>query len=180
MNLKKKILLSLLLSLGVIFMQYESSNQKNFTLPQKTLLSIDEKVFLNFSKNYDVNRELNRYWGFQKEKSEQKELVELNATKTTQVEKTKGQNQLCIENSCYRLLDIHYRGSKAMITLYNANATQKIKEYSLHEELEANVSIQNITSSSVLFQEAATPKTWKFTIFDVNETKYKPKETENE
>ncbi len=177
MNLNKKyIFLFSFLVLTVIFVQYETSNTKEFKLASKSLQTLDEKAFEQLMKKYETNREFNKYWGFSKEKIKIVENVEENLTsKSLEVTKKDGQNLLCITSSCYRLLGIYHKKDSSIVTLYNKNLKEKIKDYQQNDILESGIKIETILTNRVIFKEINSTRSWEFKIFDVNQTKYEPK-----
>lgn len=178
MNLNKRhVSIFFFFLLLVFFMQYKSSKFTEYKLPSKTVLSLDTKVFNMFSKRYETDKDFNPYWRFSKEKVDL--LTKEKNTTTAEllnVTKKKGENRLCIASSCYRLLGVYLTNSSAIVTLYNKGLKKRVKEYSLHDTLESNITIDSITSHSVLFKELNSSRSWKFKLFDVNQTKYKPKD----
>lgn len=177
MNLNRRNILTFsLFLLLVFFMEYKSAKFDKFELPSKTVLSLDDKIFDMFKQKYKTNRDFNRYWGFSEEKAKMDIKENNTTTRLLKVTKKEGENRLCIASSCYRLLGIHYINSNAIVTLYNKKFKKRVKDYSLHETLEANITIDAISSHSVLFKELNSSRSWKFKLFDVNQTKYKPKD----
>lgn len=176
---KKSILIFSILALLVTYMQCTSNRPTDYTLPNKSVLYLDETIFELYDKKFDTTKDLNRYWGFAKEKTllEEKDFNSTKA-KITQVTKDKDKNVLCIKSSCYRLLGIHNNKEKTFVTLYNKDLKEKVKDYTRGETLELDILIADISSNSVIIKDLNSSRTWKFKIFDVNQTKYIPKEIE--
>lgn len=180
MNINKKsVALFVMLAAIIVYMEYEPSKLEDFTLPSKSILHFDETVFNMYHKKYDLVEDSNRYWGFEEDVSVDENLTDTNSSKEeTQVTQPDGKNVLCIEGSCYRLLGIHYNYKIPMVTLYNSDLKEKVKDYKTEDILESAIVINKIISNSVEFAEQNTTRKWTFKLFDINETKYKPKETE--
>jgi len=174
---KKVIMLFLLLLIAVFFMQYDFFKSNSYKLPPKSIKYFDANIFKMYTKEYNTSIDTNPYWGFSKDKSISNDINETNTTTIlTKVEKKKGSNVLCITSSCYRLLGIYYNDKNASITLYNKDLKNKIKAYTIHDIVQENIIINDITSREVVLKDINSTREWHFEIFDVNTTKYKPKE----
>jgi len=180
MNFNKKgLLLFLIIAMVIIYIEYENNNLKKYELPSKSILYLDENIFKMYSRKYDTDRDLNRFWGFPKDKKElTTELNQENNITKKNINVIQNYNSICIEKSCYRLLGIHYNYKIPMISLYNKDNKEKVKDYRVEEMLELNITVNKITENSVEFKELTKERKWIFKLFDVNQTKYKPKEIE--
>ncbi len=177
---KKSFLFFFVIALFILLKEYYSLSDKQSLRLPKPILTLDTGILDSYLKTYDDNRSLNWYWGFTKEKK----VKVSDGNKTVKQLKSgpniyqpKGENTLCIDNSCYRLVGIHYSKNRAFVTLYNKKLKKRLKDYSVKETLEANISIAAIRSNSVIFADQNKTKSWKFQLFDVNTTQYKPKDT---
>ncbi len=174
---KKTLTISIVLILAVFFMEYDTTDTDTNKRPPKTVQALSDNIFEMFHKIYDTNNTSSIYWGFKKTKTKQEEQ---NTTKSNQktfnVTKKKNENLLCIEESCYRLLGIYSKSENSYITLYNKKLKNKINSYKEKETLEKSIIVATINTHDVLFADTNTSRQWKFEIFDVNATAYKPKE----
>lgn len=166
------------IALLIIYAEYSTSKFESYTLPSKSILHLNENLFNSYTKQYKIDKDLNRYWGFKKEVLEEDKSEDNNSKTIIQITKKKNQNVLCIDSSCYRLLCIHYNTKEALVTLYNKNLKERVKDYKIKESLEHDIVVKSIRSHSVEFIDLNTSRSWKFKIFDVNQTKYIPKEIE--
>jgi len=177
---KKAIILFLLLLIAIFFMQYDFFKSNSYKLPSKSITYFDANIFKMYNKEYNTSIDTNPYWGFAKDSSMFKENNETNQTDSTsmltKVDKKKDTNVLCITSSCYRLLGIYYNENNASITLYNKDFKNKIKAYTINDTIKESIIISDIKSTEVLFKDINSTREWHFEIFDVNTTKYKPKE----
>ena len=185
MNINKKnTLLFALIAIVIIFIKYEPSKLDNYKLDSKAILYLDEVVFEMYHKKYDTNKDLNRYWGYSKELSaeeiamREKALNEKIDKKKTKITYENGKNVLCIIDSCYRLVGIHYNYRTPIVTLYNKDLKEKIKNYKKKDIIDKKVIVNNISSHEVEFINLETDEKYYFEQFDVNQTKYKPKEVQ--
>lgn len=172
---KKLFILFTFLIIVIFFLNYEFLESKKNELPSKSVLSFDKKVFEQFHKKFDINQSTNRYWGIAEDAVVEEEILELNSSKQTQVSKEEGSNVLCISESCYRLIGVHQDKESTCVSLYNKNLKERVKDYRENEILEEDIIVKSIDSNRVLFAELNTTRVWNFKIFDVNQTKYKPK-----
>ena len=167
--------------IAVFFMQYNFFTTNSYKLPPKSIDYFDKNIFDSYTKEYNTSIDTNPYWGFSKDMSMFTEDNETNTTSIlTEVSKKEGSNVLCITSSCYRLLGIYYNDDNVSITLYNKEFKNKIRAYTINSKIKENIIIDNITSTEVFFKDTNSSRAWHFEIFDVNSTKYKPKEIEDE
>ncbi len=179
MNINKKYLLlyAVIVTL-IIIKEYGFFSAKSRVTLSKPVLTLQMSLLQSYLQTYDDNRSLNYFWGFTKEKKVI--ITDVNKTKEelkTGVRIKQEKNKLCIDAICYSLIGIHYSKNSSFVTLYNKEATKKIKDYTTSDTLEANITIAEIKNNSVIFQSQNKTKSWKFKLFDVNTTKYKPKDT---
>jgi len=179
MKLSNKVMLFyLIITLIIVYVEFNSSILKEYKLPSKSVLTLNKKIFGIYQKESSTVGNLNEIWGVSREII----VVDTNesnlskASKITEVIKEKKKNVLCIKKSCYRLLGVHYNKKRAFVTLYNKNLKEKVKDYKIKDNLESNIFVKNITLNHVDFKEINSTREWSFETFDVNQTKYLPKE----
>jgi len=173
---KNKIFLFTLFAFVVVLTQYESPNHKEYKLAGKSILHLDEKVFENFSKRYNEKGEFRNYWGF-KEKKVPKRIKDKNSTaKFTIVQQKKNQNTICIEEMCFSFLGVYSQNQNKFASFYTSKAKEKVKDYIKNDILYMNIYIKDIKQDRLTIADYNTTREWNFTLFDVNQTKYKPKE----
>lgn len=174
---RRTIIVFLLLCIAVFFMQYDFFKSNTFRLPPKSIHFFDKNIFDTYKEEYNTSIDTNPFWGFAQDMSKFKEK---NETKTTildiNVTQKEGTNVLCIVNSCYRLIGIYYNNTNARITIFNKTFKTKIRDYRLHDILQDGIAVSKITSTKVFFEDVNSTRKWHFELFDVNSTKYKPKE----
>lgn len=167
-------ILSLIFIFDIFTSKEKDADKRVATAPQ-----IDKNNFSGWLKEYDENISKAQQWGFAP-KVKTKPTVEEKKEKITLVTYTKDQNLICIEKSCYRLLAIKNIESEFEAVFYNKDIKNKIAQFKRGDRVEKSIYIDEISSSNVLLEDNETQREWKFTMFDVNTTKYKPKELEDE
>jgi len=178
LNIKKQnLIIFLLLLITVFFLKYEFKDEGNYKLPIKNIFYIDEEVFNMYNKHYDIEKKRNIYWGFSKKISID-EVVNEKSFDADEiiVSQKEGDNVLCIESSCFRLIGIHHNAKVSSVTLYNKDFKEKVKVFTANSMLKNSIIVGKIESHKILFKDLNSSREWQFEIFDVNDTKYKPKE----
>ncbi len=166
--------------LGVFLSAYNFyTDTKNNTKP-RTLLEFDAAKLQTYMQSFDTNRSLNYIWGFKNEvkkvvKKQTDENNESNASKILLV--VQKQQQICVEKNCFRLLGIYYKKQTPYVTLYNKDFTNNMDSFTSMQKLVKTLHVGTITTDSVTFIDTNTSREWNFRLFDVNATKYKPKDT---
>ena len=172
---KMIILVSILAAIAILINQYNISDISTYTKPQKEILDLDKTIFEMYQKQYNIVNSQNTYWGIKEDIEILPDIKDLNiTTKLTLV--TKNKNVICIEQSCYRLLGIYQDKGVFSVSLYNKDLKYKIKTYIKKEQLELDVIVSDIKQNKVEFLDINSTRRWNFKIFDVNQTKYKPKD----
>ncbi|MEA2019444.1 MAG: hypothetical protein U9N59_13480 [Campylobacterota bacterium] len=139
-------------------------------LTKKTSI-LNDTVLNDYQKIYNETRDLNAYWGIDK-KYEYKE-----GKKYLLVTKEKDKNILCINKSCFRLISIYKSKNDRVVVLYNKDLKPKIKDYIIENELKNGIIVSDINTTSVQFVDKNSSRKWRFKMFEVDEQKYKPKES---
>ena len=161
----------------VFFIAYDFFPKSKIDFTNKVILELDTKKFQAYTKIFDINKSFGYIWGI---KDEVKKISQdINKTKTTAYKELKVEqknNQLCIEKECFRLLGFFVKKEKLYISFYNKNIKHKIASYTLGECLYKTICIKEIKNTNVVIEDDNTSRSWKFKLFDVNITKYKPKD----
>jgi len=136
-----------------------------------------DQLMQTYTQPLDVNGLSNQQWGivFKKVKKEIK-VKTLKRMKLTEVS-LKGKT-ICIEKGCFKLLGI-FRGPQGYrVSFYEAKAKEKIKEFSKGEIMREPIGIKTIRHNEVVLSEINSTREWSLKLFDINSSKYKPKEFE--
>jgi len=124
----------------------------------------------------DSTSDIDTDWGIAKKVSK---VIETNTTqiqKKLKITADDSKNRFCINNSCYRILGIHSETDQLGVTLYNINTKPKLQTYAVGESLEHNISISKLTAKSIVFTSKESNLSYCLELFEVNTTKYKPKD----
>jgi len=172
----KLVYMYLLLATLIVVLEWIPLDDISPTTLSKEKVEINQKDLDLWKKQYDENKSSNEKWGLPKG-AEEFALNTLEDENTSQqVQVSIDQQSICINKSCYRLLGIKMKTQEFAVVLYNINTKEKITEYYEGDLLEHNISVNQVLAQSVKFINEDTQEDWKLEIFDVNETKYIPKD----
>ena len=177
------VLLYLLLLILIVFFEYKKSDTKplnssiyNYKIKENKAL---EELFLSYTNSSNIDFDIDSQWGIAKKKkkiAEKKTTKESNVTK--QVKVTLKEKTLCIEQDCFKLLGLFQKEKQHYASFYNKNSKKKVEVFSEGEVLKASVQIKNIKNNYIIFSDINSTREWSIHLFDVNSSKYKPKEFE--
>ncbi|UCN00594.1 hypothetical protein LCX93_01375 [Sulfurimonas sp. SWIR-19] len=180
MPFKNQILFFLFTMTVIFLLAYDFFDKKNYRTHKKDILEVDAKPFEQFTKVFDTNRTFAYMWGIKEQVIQTKEL---NSTKeqesnTTNYTITKEKNRLCIDKNCYRFLGMYYKeGAKYVVFYGKTLPNNHIAAIGYKQTLQEPLYIKEIRHNHFTVAQNNTTKEWQFDIFDVNATKYKPKDT---
>ena len=138
-------------------------------------LNLKQDLFDDRFIEYDTNKSRNGSWGLP-EKIIAKKIIKIMPAKATMsVTKKRNENMICIDQSCYRLLAIKNIDKEFEALLYNRSFEKKVKLFKQGSPLEKGIFISKVNASHVYIEDNSSNKKWKFKMFDVNTTQYKPK-----
>jgi hypothetical protein len=175
---KNIILIFILLFAFVAVNEFRQQKQTSYQKPAKTILKLNKTILSNYTSKLDENEDIDGFWGLPK-KAKKAKKIQKDTNSTMQkptIKKQKNKNILCIDKSCYKLLGIYHVKKRAFVALYNKTLKKSINSYAKNSVLELFVKITNISNDTVNFSEINSTNHWSFKLFDVNQTKYKPKE----
>lgn len=134
-----------------------------------------DQLIQAYMQSSEADGGFNEQWGivFKKVK---KEPIELNTTKLTEV--TLKDKTICIEQMCFKLLGIFYQNDSSYASFYNKNSKEKVHAFLEEEILNSSIKIKSIVQKNIFFEDVNSTRKWKMTLFDINSSKYKPKEFE--
>jgi len=175
------ILLYLLILLLIVFFEYNKSNNKiqntsvyEYKIEENKALKI---LFLEYMKESNISFDIDSQWGIVKKKTEEKNSTkELNVTKEVSV--TLKENTLCIEKNCFKLLGIFTEDNKEMASFYAKESKEKVQQFLVGEIMSVTIKIKSIMKKNVIFKDINSTREWQMKLFDVNSSKYKPKDFE--
>jgi len=175
--MKNKIyILFYLFLLGVIIVfSYNFYDTKELFFNKKVILSLNDEAFLQYKEKFDLNKSFSYIWGFKRvQTANKKQKVDINSKL---LEVTQKGNLLCVhKDDCFRFLGIFKKHKKLYTSFYNKNFRHGIDDFTISDTIGYDLSIKKIFSNRVIIQEKNTSRVWEFQLFDVNTTKYKPKD----
>lgn len=173
------ILLYLLLLLFIFWFEfhkkeYNMTRLSGYEYDKQNTLMLD-KVIQEYLQPLDNDLVSNKAWGIVFKKIEKQPMVN-DENKTKQVEVVLKEKTLCIQKRCFRLLGIFSENGRHHATFYDAKAREKLKKFSTGEIMKESIYIKKVSENRVMFSEMNSTREWKIKQFDVNGSKYKPKE----
>jgi len=167
--INKRFVSYIIIAIVTYLVVYRFFDLKLFSVGQKDILKlnthlIDDKLTLiSYGQDYDD--------------------IWLKRAHKPHKQKTKGdiyikkKNVICVDTQCFRLLAIVQKNGMNYATFYaNSFPKNHIKLMEPNMNLNNKVFIKDITDNSLVLSEYNTTKQWKLFFFDVNATKYKPKD----
>jgi hypothetical protein len=176
---KKNILLLLVSILTTTVGSYKFYSASDSFSTDKQIEKLDTKVMNQYQEKYNENKKYNTKWGIPEPVPKSlKKKVKKKVKKDTsvKVKKVKNQNSICIEDKCFRLLGTYADKDSIKVSLYSKSLRKRIKLYSLNEVLAKTIYISKITHVEIEMADKKSNRKWYFKQFDVNPTKYKPKD----
>jgi len=182
--MKNKIVYSLyaIVSLIVVLFAYKWYGNSEKITKQKTIKSLNTKIIQTYQQQFDTNRSIGYIWGI----DDDKKKIDTNATEKTKTTRETKQvkllikqeeKKICIDKNCYRFLGIYYKAKTPYITFYSKSFTKGLEDFKLHQTLDKTVYIKDINANTLFLADKNSTRKWQFQLFDVNVTKYKPKDT---
>ncbi len=175
------VLLYVLVLVLIVFFEYKKDDTtltQNANMHYKLEKNQElDSFLLSYVKIVENNITLNKLWKIVPKKVKVKPKVEDNKTKEIQlIEVTLKNKTLCIEKECFRLLGIFQKSKHKYASFYNEKSKERVKEYLVGESLYASIKIKSIVKKRVVFSDTNSTREWNINLFDVNSSKYKPKE----
>ena len=152
-----------------------SSSDGNEKKRVDSSFDLKEKQFDSWFKTFDANASRNRVWGLPSAVKIKKKPTPTAIKKLTPVSKKAGENKICIDKSCYRLLAIKNIDKNFEALFYNRDFKEKVQLFEANSSLEKGIFVKKITVSHVFLEDNSSDRRWEFKMFDVNTTQYKPK-----
>ena len=178
--MKNKFIFSiyLLFILITVFLAYNYYSKNNSYINEKTILSPNLKIFAKYKESFDTNKSLGYIWGL-KDEVTKKVIVENNETNISKIgmlQVVKKDSSICVKKDCFRFLGVFTKKDKPYISLYSKNFKHKIDDFSVGNLISYSLYVKSVTHSKVTIEDKNSSREWSFQLFDVNATKYKPKD----
>ena len=171
----------LLIILMVEFLDFKAIEQvdinNNYSIDKNEKI---DKLFTEYTNQLIENNRSNQLWGIVIKKSKDVKLtVENNKTKEIKlVDVIQKRDELCVEKNCFKLLGIFTENGHAVASFYNSESKDKLRVFSRIDIIDKSIYIESIVDNRILFKDENSTREWSMKLFDINSTKYKPKELE--
>ena len=174
------IVLYVTLLIAVVYFEYKNSNKiTSDSLVHKYKIEQNKRLdtyVLEYIKPLSLTSVSDKQWGIVFNKVKKKVKKEENNERKRLIVTVKDKT-LCIEEKCFRLIGVVFDDKKKyQVSLFNKNLKNKIKLFTVNETVVSTVCIKKITQRMVLFVDKNSSRTWKIKLFDINTSKYKPKD----
>jgi len=176
------ILLYIVLLLFIVVSEYRENNDSSQILLLHHYKIEENKaldtLILGYVEPLDMNVTNSEQWGIKtvkkiKNKAIVEEVKKIKFTDVTLKGKT-----LCIEKECFKLLGIFSKKNHYYASFYNKEDKQKVRTYRVGNIVKSLIRIKSIKTNSVLFKDINSTREWSIKLFDINSSKYKPKDFE--
>ncbi len=165
-------------SLAVVLLAYNYYGESKRAIADKTIKSLNTDIIKMYQEQFDTNRSFGYLWGIK----EPKQKSDTNATNSMKNENnatllvTQEKSKICIAENCYRFLGFYYKAGVPYISFYSKKFKKGLQDFSLHQTLDKTLYIKEIRDNRLFLADKNSSREWQFQLFDVNATKYKPKE----
>jgi hypothetical protein len=171
--------LYLAMALGAALLGYRFYAPVPYTGSARAIAQPDDRIWRHYLAPLDVNGSYAYVWGMKtpekREENATRSPEESNATKRSEV--VLEGHTVCIEGVCFRLLGVYYENASPFAMFYSDIFERGLRAMTRGECLHDAVCIGRITPNRVTMEERNGSRSWAFELFDVNATKYKPKDT---
>jgi len=178
------LILSYFLLLSYLaFVEFKEPSIDSFSLFNNELsLEENSRNFSMWTQKYnDKNSSINRIWAIKELKKKPKKIEKKIKKKITLVEVTqdKKSKTLCIATKCFKLVGI-FSDSKGRYcaSLYNSKTKPSLKNFYRNDKVDLTIMIKKIIHDSIVFEDINSTREWSIKLFDINSSKYKPKDFE--
>jgi len=176
MKLNKQILLYIIVIVLSYLFFYKFFDKTSYDVSSRDILKLDASLWQEKLQVYTLSKWYDYIWfkqGFKETIVKQLK----NDTKTKKYIYTKDTNVICVNTECFRFLAIVKKGNTEYATFYAESFPKNhIKLFKINSLLYSKLFIKDIKDDMVILSEFNTTQEWKFFFFDVNLTKYKPKD----
>ena len=172
------IFLYLIAALSVALSSYRYYTIDTRSSVTSTIEKPDAKIWRHYMQNVEINRSVAYVWGI-RPLPKPKPAKKIKRKKEKPIKKRQPKigfknNNLCIDKKCFRLLGLFMKKSEPYATFYSAFFRKKIEAMKKGQCLVKTYCIEKIELYSVTVVDRKTGKYWRFKLFDVNQSKYKP------
>ena len=165
-------------ALVIVLLAYNFYGQATRAITEKTIKPFKSRTIKTYQEEFTTNQTFGYLWGIQeaKKKSDVNETVSLKDANTTTLSVTQEKSKICIAGNCYRFLGFYHKAGVPYISFYSKNFKKGLQDFTLHQTLDKTLYIKEIKHNRLFIADTNSSREWQFQLFDVNATKYKPKE----
>ena len=165
-------------SLVVILLAYNFYGQSKRAVLDKTIKSLDKSMIKMYQEQFDINKSFGYIWGIKEKKikNDINKTVILKNTNSTLTSIFQKGNKICIAKNCYRFLGIYYKGKTPYVSFYSKKFKKGLQDFSINQILDKTLYVKELKHNKLFLKDKNSSREWSFQLFDVNITKYKPKE----
>ena len=174
------ILLYVALLLLIVFFEFKKTEDSSTSVVMNHYKIEENKVLDSvigeYTKPLSLTSVTDKQWGIVPKKVKKVKKEENLTKEVPEVLVTLTKKTLCIEKECFKLLGIFARGKQHYASFYNKNSKKTVQEFLVGETIHSSIKIKTIMKKSIVFSDINSTREWKINLFDVNSSKYKPKE----
>jgi len=173
MKLNKQLLLYIVLSIVSYIVFYDFFDMKSYETSQKDIVQLNNKLWEDKTKLYVAHIDYNSLWIKEQKQNDKKQKVFKGKCHIS-----KQGSLICIDKECFNLLAIVKKNGINYATFYAESfPANHIEMFAKNTFLYKDIVIFDITNDSISLYKKDTQQSWKFFLFDVNISKYKPKDS---
>jgi len=170
MSNKSMIFVYLFFFFVTVFIAYNSYSNSAAKMQSKLIKELNTSMIQEYQTKFAELPDFNYLWGVKlskkKEKKEKKEVAQIKKVK----------KKICIGKKCYRFLGLYFKEHQAYVTFYSKEFKKGLKDFRIGEVLVKPLVIKELHKNNLYIENNNTKKVWKFDFFDVNTSKYRPKD----
>jgi len=178
MKLSSKLGIYIALTLLMYLSVYKFFDKEDYISTKRDILKFDKDIFDKRMSKLTVNEYFNYLWLEKNNNILENNMNDLNKGKKGNLINIKKPYTICINSNCFRLIAILKKNNIAYAAFYSKQFPKDhIKLFNESTQLYNNLIIKKVFDDSVVFSEYNTTQKWKIFLFDVNASKYKPKDS---
>jgi len=182
-GLKMRIKYTTLLLYGAgailtVFLSFGTMDTPTNTIGHNDIRTLKFGKIDSYLTPVDTNRSFAYLWGIKASEDTPQATTDQNKQSKPTIKKR--ENTLCIGQKCFRILGIYEKNGQTFVTLSHSKFKNGRRDFKQGDVLTDPIIIDKITIDTVRFanqSETSDGSLWTFELFDVNATKYKPKDT---
>ncbi|ADN08324.1 hypothetical protein [Sulfurimonas autotrophica] len=165
--------------LVVVLLAFNQYGNSKRTTVGKSVKPFNTNIVKMYQEQFDTNSSFGYLWGIKNEekKSDTNTTENVKDENSTELVVTQEKSKICIDKNCYRFLGFYYKAGVPYISFYSKTFKKGLQDFKLHQMLDKTLYIKEIKHNSLFLADKNSSREWQFQLFDVNVTKYKPKDS---